>query len=784
MGKAFERIAALTWSHPKAVLAVIGAFMVAAAIFGGRVEEHLAPAGFSDSASESEVAVADLRDGLGYDATPGIVARVSAPGNGDLAIGAASVRREVKRISAKLRGVEFVAKAPDPLAPLDRAIEKAGPGLTPAGLRRIVGRFRRTSPAVADDGSAVLVSAYLDTDDPESDGGTAAEQAKDEVTSQRLDVGLGGFAVAFHEVEAQTRSDLRMAELIAFPVLALLLLLVFRGLIAAAVPLVVGVAAILGTFLALRVMALFTDTSLFALNITTALSLGLAVDYALLLISRYREELAIRGPTREAHRQMVLTAGRTVFFSGITVAGAMAALVLFPQRFLYSVGVAGAAVGLLASTVAVFGVSALIAILGDRIDRFSIRRGSAVSEESSGWYRVAHGVMKRPLAVAIAAGAVMLAAAAPAISATLTGPSAQAVPEGQDSYAVQKAIDRSYDHAATEPITVVVEGGIGDEQLAGLRRELGGIAGIQETGRFERVNGKLAYANLGASAPALEQKPQDAVDGIRDLSGAKRFGGAKLLVAGNTARFVDEKQSIRDHLPLVAAVAITFTLFLLFMLTGSIVLPVKTLLMNALTLGAVLGVMALVFDDGFGSGLLGYPGPDAIELITLALVFAITFGLATDYAVLVLARIKEQHDLGLPNREAVAIGIGRTGRVITAAAAMLAVVFLAFASSQIFFMKQAAVGQAVGVLLDATIVRALLVPALMALLGEFNWWAPAPLKRFQARYGFREGPSRLTPPSSLRGGDGAGDEQDRDQAAEQDAVDDEDRERVAGYVAQ
>ena len=359
-----------------------------------------------------------------------------------------------------------------------------------------------------------------------------------------------------------------------------------------------------------------------------------------------------------------------------------------------------------------------------------------------------------------------------------------------------RAIDRSYDRAASEPITVVVEGGIGDEQLGDLRAELGELAGIKQAGRFERVNGKLAYANLGASAPALEQKPQDAVNEIRELSGAKRFAGAELLVSGNTARFIDEKQSIRDHLPLVGGVAVAFTLFLLFMLTGSIVLPIKTLLMNALTLGAVLGVMALVFDDGFGAGLLGYPGPDAIELITLALVFAITFGLATDYAVLVLARIKEQHDLGLPNREAVAIGIGRTGRVITAAAAMLAVVFLAFASSQIFFMKQAAVGQAVGVLLDATIVRALLVPALMALLGELNWWAPGPLKRFQAKYGFREGPSQLAPAPAPAGaamppespalgrGDGAGGEQDHHQAAEQDPVDDEDRERVAGHVAQ
>jgi uncharacterized membrane protein YdfJ with MMPL/SSD domain len=332
---------------------------------------------------------------------------------------------------------------------------------------------------------------------------------------------------------------------------------------------------------------------------------------------------------------------------------------------------------------------------------------------------------------------VMLALALPAISATLTGPSAEAVPPGQDSYAVQEAIDDAYDRSASEPITVVTAGA-GDVDLRNLRAELRGVEGIDEVAPFDRVDEELAYANLGATRPALTALPQEAVREIRELSGNPEFGGAEILVSGNTARFVDQKESLTSNLPRVAGVAIVGTLILLFMLTGSVVLPLKTILMNALTLGAVLGIMTLVFDNGIGSSLLSYPGPDAIELITLSLVFAITFGLATDYAVLVLARIKEQHDLGLPNDEAIAIGIGRTGRVITAAAAMLAVVFLAFASSEIFFMKQAAIGQAVGVILDATIVRALLVPSLMALLGDLNWWAPGPLKRFQARYGFRE----------------------------------------------
>ena len=785
----FERLAALTWEHPRKVLAAIAAFVVIAAAFGLKVEEHLQAAGFGDPDSESEVAVEMLREELGYDAAPGIVVLARDPDERDLEIGSAPVRDELARLADELSEARFVGKVVDPLAQLDRLIEKsergerkrdraakrirgradeaedalaqalaaglpAPPGPSPAtearkaiadlprppSVEKLVRQIRDESPLVADDGGSVLLTAQLNTDDPENDGGAAAEDAKRTLSSETLDLGFSGFAVGFDEVEAQARKDLSKAEMIAFPILAILLLIVFRGLIAAAVPLVIGVVTILGTFLALRVMAELVDTSLFALNITTALSLGLSVDYALLMVSRYREELEADGPTREAHRRMVTTAGRTVFFSGITVAAALAALVFFPQRFLYSVGVAGALVGLLASTIALLGVSSLIAILGERINKFSIRSGHAVSNRSDGWYRLAHGVMRRPIPVALASAAVMLAAAAPALSASLTGPSAEAVPSSQPSFAVLEQIYDSYSRDTSEPITVIANGNAGDKELRALNREIGSFEGISGRSPFERAGPGVRYANFAPDGEALGDSPQDAVRAIRAIEAGN--GDPELLVSGNTARFIDQKQSLLDHLPLVGGIAMLVTLVLLFMLTGSVLLPIKTLLMNALTLAAVLGILTLAFADGLLDGLLNYQGPAAVELMTLALVFAIAFGLATDYAVLVMARIKEQHDLGMPNREAVAIGIGRTGRVITAAAAMLAVVFLAFAVSDIFFLKQAAIAQAAAVLLDATVVRALLVPSLMALFGEANWWAPRPLKRFQARYGFREGEAR------------------------------------------
>ena len=707
-----ERLADLTWQRPRAVLAVVFAFVVVAGLVGHDVERHLKAAGFTDSASQSERATEQLRGQLGYDASPGIVVLVRPRGGGRLDVRDPAVRREVGRLARELRRTRHVGLVVDPLR--DR---------------------RRGRALIARDGRSLVLSAHLSTQDIEDEGGDAAEEAKRRLLPSTLDVRLGGFAASFNEVNDQTREDLTKAELIAFPLLALLLLVVFRGVVAAAIPLVIGVFSILGAFLMLRLMAGVVDTSVFALNIATALSLGLAVDYALLMVSRYREEIESGGATREAHRTMVLTAGRTALFSGFTVAVAMASLVLFPQRFLYSVGVAGAVVGLVSAGIAVLVVPAALALLGERINALSVRSGPAVSDDSGRWYRLARAVMRRPALVALASGALLLAASAPLLSTVLTGPSAEAVPPGQPSYAANQAAEASYPRSVTEPITVVVRGRPSPQGLAALSRRIQGLDGVAGGTPFARAGPDLAFATFAPDRPALDRVPQDAVDRIRALRPA---GAEDVLVTGNTARFMDEKASLVQHLPLVAAVVALSTFVLLFMLTGSVVIPLKTLVMNTLTLAATLGLLVVAFQAGVLDTPMDYVGPAAIEVTSLVFLFAVIFGLATDYAVLVVARIKEQHDLGVPNDEAVAVGIGRTGRVITAAAVMIAVVFLAFGVSSVFFMKQIAVGQALGVLLDATIVRALLVPSLMALLGEWNWWAPAPLKRLQARFGFQE----------------------------------------------
>jgi putative drug exporter of the RND superfamily len=646
-----DRVATLTWRRPKLVLALVGAFVAIAGAVGYDVEHHLKAAGFTDSASQSERATELLREEIGYDVNPAIVVLVRDPSGGPLDVAGRAVRREVDRISSALERTRHVGHVVNPL------------------------RDRRARDALIErDGRSLVISANLSTQDVESDGGEAAEEAQRRIGTSPLDVRMGGFAVSFNEVNDETREDLTRAEMIAFPILTILLLLVFRGAVAAAIPLLLGIVSMLGTFLMLRVMSGIVDTSLFALNIATALSLGLAVDYGLLIVSRYREELERAGgvATEEAHRRTVQTAGRTVLFSGFTVAIALAALVLMPQRFLYSVGAAGAAVGLLSAVVAILVVPSMLALLGTRINALAIRRGPSVSDHSSAWYRVAKTAMRRPLVVAAGCTALLLAASAPLLSTELTGPSAEAVPPSQPSYAVNTYIEDNYSQGIAFAITVTVRGNATPAQLALLHRRIAAVDGVAGGTPFVRASPRLAFANFTPAARALDARSQDAV---REIRASEVPGAGTLLVSGNTARFIDEKQSLIDHLPLVGAIIAGTTLLLLFMLTGSIILPIKTLIMNVLTLGASLGVIVLAFQHGLLSDLFAYTGPAAIEVTSLAFFFAVTFALATDYAVLVMARIKEQHDRGETNEEAVAVGISRTGRVITAAAAAITVVF-------------------------------------------------------------------------------------------------------------
>jgi uncharacterized membrane protein YdfJ with MMPL/SSD domain len=707
----FGWIADLTWKHPKKVLAAVGVFTILAFVLSSHVEQHLKAAGFSDPATESAQAQDLLIEKSGSDGMPGLVVRVKPPaGKARLQLHSPPLRREARRLTAALRSID--------------------------GVTRVENPFRGGSPQlIARDRSSLLLTAYFSSGDVQvlTNG---ADEASERLTSSKFEVTVGGIATGFNEVNNTVRSDLIRAELIAFPLLALLLLIVFRGVVAASIPLLVGMVSVGGTFLALLVMSKFVETSVFALNITTALGLGLAVDYGLLLVTRYREELERDGPSRESHRRLVESAGRTVVFSGLTVAAAMAAMTLLPQRFLYSVAAGGAIVALFAAFGALLLVPALLSLLGERVNALSLRRGPALSDESGGWYRLARGVMRRPVTVALGSAAVLLLLAVPVLGVKLTFPGTDNVPPGEPSREVVVTVNRDYPAALGTPALVTVDGPVSDAQLHRLSRRIAAVKGVDSPAPFRHVSPDLELASFGlhgGADNALSDESQSAVRTIRAIKGP-----APLLVSGYTAEFLDLKGSLGHNLPFVICLIALTTLVLLFMLTGSVVLPLKTLLMNLLTLAGTLGVIVAAFQWGLLDGPLGYSGPKGMETSTLVLMFAVIFGLSTDYAVLVLARIKELHDSGLPNEEAVARGIARTGRVVTAAGLCLAAVFLAFTTSSIFFMKEAGIGYAAAVLIDTTLVRALLVPALMRLFGDWNWWAPAPLRRCQKRYGFSE----------------------------------------------
>jgi RND superfamily putative drug exporter len=340
--------------------------------------------------------------------------------------------------------------------------------------------------------------------------------------------------------------------------------------------------------------------------------------------------------------------------------------------------------------------------------------------------------MKRPVLIALATTAVLLSLAGPLFATHLTGPSAQAVPPGQQSYAVNAYLTDHYPREVSEGVSLTVTGTSSDSDLEDLRARIAGVPGVDEVGPFQHATSDVAFTLASLDTYALSDTSQQALRDIRALADP---AGGHLLVAGNTASFLDEESSLVANAPLAVGLIVLLTVILLFLLTGSVLLPLKTLLMNTMTLAAALGILVIVFEKKFLVGLLDYPGPYSVEVTSLVFLFAVTFALATDYAVLVMARIKELRDSGMSNEDAVAHGVARTGRIISAAAIMIAVVFAAFAVSPVFFMKQIAVGMSLGVIIDATVVRALLVPSLMRLLGEANWWAPGPLRKLHQRFG-------------------------------------------------
>ncbi len=470
----------------------------------------------------------------------------------------------------------------------------------------------------------------------------------------------------------------------------------------------------------------------------TGLGLGLAIDYSLFMVSRYREELARVGPGAEAIRRTLATAGRTVLFSSLTVAAALGSLLVFPQRFLYSMGIGGMMVALIAGAVALLVLPALLALLGPRVNALAPQRLQRAAEtearpaQAGPWYRLSGAVMRRPGTIAAGAALFLIALGIPFTGINFTSVDASVLPQSASARLVDDALKRDFDVRRTTPITIAAHTPLGPalERYLDDVRAVPGVLAVSSRSTAE----DLTVIDAIPRARALTDESQQALREIRGLDPP-----FEALSRGATASFVDLKQSLGDHLPAALALLMATTLAVLFLMTGSVVLPIKALLMNLLTMSAAFGVLVLIFQDGRLEGLLDYTSQGALEATQPIFLFAVAFGLSTDYAVFLLARIKEARDSGLENREAVAVGLERTGRIVTAAAVLFCVAVGAFAMSEIVFIKQLGVGTALAVLIDATIVRALLVPSLMQLLGERNWWAPRPLRRLHERIRLREG---------------------------------------------
>jgi uncharacterized membrane protein YdfJ with MMPL/SSD domain len=664
-------------------LAVAAAvFALPAAAGGSTVFDNVKPFGFQDPNSDSARAYEELRDATGVRPIPEVELLVE-PRSG-------RPRPAARRAASELRGVDGIKEV-----------------ITP-----------RTDPElVSTDGRVALVLGFISADI------TDISQVGDDVKSRFADdpgIDVGGAAVTVDELTKTTQDDLKRIELFALPLLLVLSFLVFRGLVAALLPVAVGALSILTTLLLLNALTTVVDIDTFAINIVTGLGLGLAIDYSLFLVTRFREELERRDAVEASLAATTAAIGRMIVFSGLTVAVSLLALCIFPQRFLYSIGIGGALVALSSAAVCLLFLPALLAILGQRVNALAPVAMQGVPSERR-WFRLARFVLTHPVSVAICAVAVMVVASLPFLRVELTQANAKILPEDASARQVDDAIDQRFASDPADRIVVVAQtkavarAALRDLSVEPTVRTTLGPVSVPRG--VYRVDAQLAVDPFSDAA-------LDTVRRARSQSWARNA-----LIAGAPAELVDQRHSLGAHLPWALAFILIPTALLLFLMTGSAILPLIALAMNTLTVSVAFGVLVFVFQDGRLEGLLGYTSQGALDTSMPILLFAVAFGLSTDYGVFLLQRIGEARGHHQTEDGAIADGIVGSGRVITAAAILFAVAMGAFAFSELVYVKEVAVGAAVAVLVDATIVRAFLFPAVLGLLGERAWWSPRWLAR-------------------------------------------------------
>ena len=581
------------------------------------------------------------------------------------------------------------------------------------------------------DGTAAYLFVYLKSEDfTEIDklGGYYQEEYEGTFQDQRIRV--AGGAVFANSINGRIQDDLKISEAISIPLTFIFLVLVFGALVASAMPLVIGVTAILGTFFGLYLLTLVTDVSIFALNLTTGLGLGLGIDYALLIVNRFREELH-RGVDRvNAIKNTMKSAGKTVFYSGLTVVVTLVSLTFFPMNFLKSMGYAGAIVVALAVVGALIPLPALLMMLGEKVNKGVVRKSAITPKSDGGWAKLARFVMRRPISVAFGALAILAVMIAPISNVQFSQVDSRVLPKSDPAYQASAFIEEKFPGQESNPIEIIFPQGAGKEfAVAEYSRNLSELPGIVRVGTPEVKGSAVRLIAIHEMAPRTPEA-QDLINRIRLLDSS-----TEVLVGGIAADYTDAQNGISTTLPWVFLWIIVTVLILLFLFTGSVLLPIKAIFLNFLSLSATIGVLTLIFIDGYFTFLVGdFINTKTLDTSSLVLVAIVAFGLSMDYELFLLSRIKEEHDSGKSNEESVAFGLQKSARIITAAAFILAIVFAAFIISGVTSIKMMGFGIAFAILLDATLIRALLVPALMRLFGNLNWWAPKFLKRFQINH--------------------------------------------------
>ena len=732
------RVARFATGAPRAVIVVALLIMMVCGAFGAGVQSHLKFGGFLASDAESAHAGRFL-DEYFPGGNPNLVVLVHADGGVD-SVAARAAGRKVLDALSRHKEVVGVQSYWTPASPA-----------TASALR-------------SKDGTSALILGNISGDETAAQiAGGVIEDELNGTDNNGVTVHAGGLQVSFSDIYDQVKDDTTRAESIAIPVSLLLLVLVFGSLVAASLPLAIGLFAMAASLGILRALTLVTDVSIYAMNMISMLGLALAIDYGLLIVSRYREELGNGLETRTAVVRTVQTAGRTVVFSALTVALSLAALAVFQQYFLRSFAYAGVAVVIAAAAAAIVILPACLVLLGERINALDLRVpllrlvgrvvGDPVPPAQSRWYRVATLVMKRAAPVAVVITAILLLLGLPFLSARFGYPDDRTLPPSASARIVGDTLRTDFDGRLSSGPVIAVPDYRGSQQdigayAAGLSRVAGVAAVTSSDGIY--VNGARVFAAPpGMAGPAgtylsvRTNVDPYSVAGEDQLAALRAVPPpASVQFGGDTAINQDSMRSMGDRLPLAGVVILLTSLLVLFLFTGSVVLPLKALLLNVLSLTATFGVLAWIFQDGHFAGALGFTATGSLNPAMPILMFCLAFGMSMDYEVFLLSRIREEwlasDRTPAANTHAVAMGIASTGRIYTAAAGLMALVIGAMATSRVSFMIMFGIGLSVAVIVDAVVIRTALAPALMRLMSTFNWWAPKPLARLHQRIGLNE----------------------------------------------